>query len=514
MAELDQPAPDTPAPAPLPPDLEQFQKGVPEDLSQHFEEPLNQLSDFFQTRALAQQNMQEAQKGIDGYNAFQDTLTGIVQQDPTALDTMVGVGKSVAEGFVADHPYLPDEQKPDVAAQLAGGLRASLTGAAVMSAVDARNYDLAHEVIDKTGDYLDSANGAIDKFSQAAFKHGGYLDNLSAMIGVRQDATTRDQLAEKAMAAKQRPELSGAQLLDYANTLVDPRGRPVVPKDFNDRVTRDRIVNPADTLTAQLLAQQAAHGKDLDTSPVGNIMAALADPAKLTPGDILGKANLDKETGGLKLQDATILAKMAQSPDDTARYTQVLAIARSGLLGDDGELHGVNANRVNDLAHHLLVNYRDQGSVAFDAIKANPLLRGGLGQTFGERATAEAKAQFTLDQIFGRQHAAAQRVEQARQFQIQERQINATASHEREVAQLDERRAVARQSQQAAADARAERARVREEQIQQRAEEVAQRASAARRGGGGGGGGGGGRGRAPQTPIEEFRRGYALTRKL
>lgn len=342
---------ETPDPQQVPA-LADFLGNLPEGEAQGWgADVAGQITDWMAKQATAAQNTQIGQNLIDDVSAFTDMMTGLVRSNPTATDMAISVGNRTADALVNDHPYLPEDQKPAVAAQLKSEMAAGFARNGIMAAGQ-KSADVAHDMLDRLGVHLpDELVGFIRDH-----------------IDMNEQARNDDAAQQAVMQAKAKVDRSTTGLLKYSSSLVDPRGESIVPPAFNSKVLNDNGVSvPGDMKIAQQLAQlatnNAAGGEKIrtKTADVLNFIQGLA------AGDTKPQDALSLVLGGqARMQDGVLLAQLAQKPDDARAFGSVIGAAKRRAQGTDGEVASDAINGGLDaLTHNLLIRYRDMGSAAF-----------------------------------------------------------------------------------------------------------------------------------------------------
>lgn len=317
------------------------------------------ITDWMTKQAVALRNSQIGQNLVDDVTMFRDTVTNLIRQNPTAVGPAIGWGEFTADSLVNDHPFLPDADKPKVAAQLKSELSEHFARNGIMAAA-VRSPQVAHDMLDNWG-YLFTEGDA------AAI--GAHIDMVA-------QANEKDIREAQTIQAKRHADISTGRLLKYASTLVDERGEATIPPKFNKSALLDQGLSPKDGDIAFELAKYAEKSAGAGEAEVRtsadtmlNFLKGFATGTK-RPEDAL------KLAGAARLQDAVLLSQLTQNPEDAGIFGSLLAAKKRQLMGPDKDLFGAAANsKLDAYGHNLLLKYKDLGKAAFEGAEDTGVLQ-------------------------------------------------------------------------------------------------------------------------------------------
>lgn len=318
------------------------------------------ITDWMTKQAVAAQNTQLGQNLVDDVSAFRDMMTGLIRQNPTATGMAIGVGERTADALVNDHPFLPEADRPKVAAALKSELGEHFARNGIMAAAQ-RSGEVAHDMLNSFGHLFTDTN---------------VVEALASHIDMAALWRTEDQKQALAIQAKNKADISTNRLMKYAGTLVDDRGEATIPPKFNTQAFLDQGLSPKDSDAAMKLAQYAAKAAGAGEAEVRtsadtmlNFLKGFATGTK-RPEDAL------KLAGAARLQDAVLLSRLTQNPEDAGIFGSLLAAKKRQLMGPDKDLFGASANsKLDAYGHNLLLKYKDLGKAAFEGAEDTGVLQ-------------------------------------------------------------------------------------------------------------------------------------------
>lgn len=438
--------------ADLPAQLKGWLGGVGNRLQGWATDAATLVNDFITRRDIAANAQAQADQFTGNVQTFAGGLDSMVRADPTATNLALGLAALTVPAIVAEHPYLSDEQRPQVANDLAGEIGKSVARNAVVSWAQ-RDPDAAHAELGRLRGLFTPEEG----------------DALAAHVDLLGDAHQMDAEAAQIAAANARADESHRRTMLYADELIKPDGSPNFNPAWARRVANDPNVSPQDT--AQLLDVQRVQtrmnqlGMSGGPPPItnGNKILDFIDMAK--NGREGQKALLDQvRQMNLSLKDAQTFSKA--SPGDLAFLENYFKAAQSSVKGADGDLDpdGTSMARFADSALNM---YRTLGRGALDP--NDPNFMGRMQRSFGQdaldrRIAQEQKAQ-KIEDIFARRQAMRQAEAQKRGEEF---------GLKRQLAAVDKERALSERN--AIHD---ERVKAREQRMELRGQQMLSRAQAA-----------------------------------
>lgn len=445
-------APVQTTPADLPGALKSWLGNVGGRLQGWAQDAATIVNDFVTRRDIADKATLDAQAFTNNVREFSRGLDTVVRADPTATNMALGLAAITVPAIVADHPYLPDDQKAQVADQLAGEVGKSVAQNAVVAWAQ-RDPDSAHAELKRLGGLFP------DNEREALADH---VD----LIGTAKDM---DANAAQIQEANRRADASFERSKLYGDELIRPGGPA---PDFVRRVVNDQTVNPQDTdqlmRRQQAMMDQASSGVPPKTN--GLQFDKFLDMAG---AGRQGWNQLWDQTMNGNLNPATAQALAKASPGDLAAMSKFYQNARRAAVGADGDLLNPHtSDALGKQMEQMVQAYSRWGVGSLDPNDPNffGAMHKGFGQTALDQRLATEQKAAKLEDIFARRQEMrvarenAMAARRAQEFGI--RQELETVNRERVKNERDAARAEATRQ-------RDERLNVRNMERQQRAANVA-----------------------------------------
>lgn len=403
--------------ADLPGQLKEWLGSVPGRVAGWASDAATVVNDFITRRDIADNATAEAQAFTSNVQQFSQGLDEVVRADPTATNMALGLAALTVPAIVADHPYLPDDQRGDIANALAGQVGQSIARNAVISWAQ-RDPDTAHAELARLG-------GLFGDEERTAL--GDHVDLIGA-------ALDQDRDAAAIQAVNDRADQSHDRQAAYLDELIRPDGSYQFPRDWARRVANDPSVSPEDTarttaIKERLMAQQAQKvvPPQLKAADIPQFLQ-WAQGGREGQKRIFDAAAADQ----IELKDAQDLIRIGRNPAEARYVEQAYNTYKQAINGPDGDLAASTGGdqAISIEFSNLLKGYRTLGAGAFDP--NDPNFMGGMRKTFGQdamnqRIATEQKVQ-RLEDIFARRahehqaHQAAERAVERQRFDITQKE--------------------------------------------------------------------------------------------